>query len=160
MALSYIRKLYRVESNIADKTDEERLKARQEISVPVLNEFKQWLDKNAGKVMKGGALRKAIDYTLNQWQYLIGYCERGDLMISNIMAENAIRPFAIGRKNWLFADTRKGAEASAACYSLIETAKANNLEPQAYIKHILDHIATADTLEKLELLLPWNVKLD
>ncbi|HKM26894.1 MAG TPA: IS66 family transposase [Thiopseudomonas sp.] len=160
VALSYIRKLYRVESNIADKTDEERLKVRQEISVPILNEFKQWLEKNAGKVMKGGALRKAIDYTLNQWSYLIGYCERSDLMISNIMAENAIRPFAIGRKNWLFADTRKGAEASAACYSLIETAKANNLEPQAYIKHILDHIATADTLEKLELLLPWNVKLD
>ena len=160
VVLSYIRKLYRVESNIADKTDEERLKARQEISMPILNEFKQWLEKNAGKVMKGSALRKAIDYTLNQWQYLIGYCERGDLMISNIMAENAIRPFAIGRKNWLFADTRKGAEASAACYSLIETAKANNLAPQAYIKHILDHIATADTLEKLELLLPWNVKLD
>src|SRR5690554_2804275 len=160
VALSYIRKLYRVESSIADKTDEERLKARQEISAPILNEFKQWLEKNAGKVMKGSALRKAIDYTLNQWQYLIGYCERGDLMISNIMAENAIRPFAIGRKNWLFADTRKGAEASAACYSLIETAKANNLDPQAYIKHILDHIATADTLEKLELLLPWNVKLD
>ena len=160
VALSYIRKLYRIESNMADKTDEERLKARQEISLPILNEFKQWLEKNAGKVMKGSALRKAIDYTLNQWQYLIGYCERGDLMISNIMAENAIRPFAIGRKNWLFADTRKGAEASAACYSLIETAKANNLDPQAYIKHILDHIATADTLEKLELLLPWNVKLD
>ncbi len=160
VALGYIRKLYRVESNIADKTDEERLKARQEISVPVLNEFKLWLEKNAAKIMKGGALRKAIDYTLNQWEYLIGYCERGDLMISNIMAENAIRPFAIGRKNWLFADTRKGAEASAVCYSLIETAKANNLDPQAYIKHILDHIATADTLEKLELLLPWNVKLD
>ena len=80
-------------------------------------------------------------------------------MISNIMAENAIRPFAIGRKNWLFADTRKGAEASAACYSLIETAKANNLDPQSYIKHILDHIAVADTLEKLEALLPWNVEL-
>lgn len=159
VALSYIRKLYRIESNTADKTDEERLKARQEISLPILNEFKQWLEKNAGKVMKGSALRKAIDYTLNQWQYLIGYCERGDLMISNIMAENAIRPFAIGRKNWLFADTRKGAEASAACYSLIETAKANNLDPQAYIKHILDHIAVADTLEKLEALLPWNVEL-
>lgn len=97
VALSYIRKLYRVESNIADKTDEERLKVRQEISLPILNEFKQWLEKNAGKVMKGGALRKAIDYTLNQWSYLIGYCERGDLMISNIMAENAIRPFAIGQ---------------------------------------------------------------
>ena len=159
VALGYIRKLYRVESNIADKTDEERLKARQEISVPVLNEFKLWLEKNAAKIMKGGALRKAIDYTLNKWEYLIGYCERGDLMISNIMAENAIRPFAIGRKNWLFADTRKGAEASAVCYSLIETAKANNLDPQAYIKHILDHIAMADTLEKLEALLPWSVKL-
>lgn len=160
VALSYIRKLYRVESSIADKTDEERLKARQEISAPVLKEFKQWLEKNAVKVMKGGMLRKAIDYTLNQWPYLEGYCERGDLKISNALAENAIRPFAIGRKNWLFADTRKGAEASAACYSLIETAKANNLDPHAYIKHILDHIATADTLEKLEVLLPWNVKLD
>ena len=159
VALSYIRKLYRIETNIADKTDAERLIARQEISVPILNEFKQWLEENARKIMKGGALRTAIDYTLNQWQYLIGYCERGDLMISNIMAENAIRPFAIGRKNWLFADTRKGAEASAACYSLIETAKANNLDPQAYIKHILDHIATADTLEKVEALLPWNVEL-
>ena len=159
VALGYIRKLYRVETNIADKTDEERLKARQEISVPVLNEFKLWLEKNAAKIMKGGALRKAIDYTLNQWEYLVGYCKRGDLMISNAMAENAIRPFAIGRKNWLFADTRKGAEASAACYSLIETAKANNLDPQTYIKYILDHIATADTLEKLEALLPWSVEL-
>ncbi|MEY0164833.1 IS66 family transposase [Providencia rettgeri] len=159
VALGYIRKLYRLETNIADKTDEERLKARQEISVPILNEFKLWLEKNAAKIMKGGALRKAIDYTLNQWQYLVGYCERGDLKISNALAENAIRPFAIGRKNWLFADTRKGAEASAACYSLIETAKANNLDPQAYIKYILDHIATADTLEKLEALLPWNVEL-
>ncbi|HKM36168.1 MAG TPA: IS66 family transposase [Thiopseudomonas sp.] len=159
VALGYIRKLYRVETNIADKTDEERLKARQEISMPVLNEFKLWLEKNAAKIMKGGALRKAIDYTLNQWQYLVGYCERGDLKISNALAENAIRPFAIGRKNWLFADTRKGADASAACYSFIETAKANNLDPQAYIKHILDHIATAGTLEKLEALLPWNVEL-
>ncbi|MDY7219109.1 IS66 family transposase, partial [Denitrificimonas sp. JX-1] len=159
VALGYIRKLYRVESSIADKTDDERLKARQEISVPVLNEFKLWLEKNAAKIMKGGALRTAIDYTLNQWQYLVGYCERGDLKISNALAENAIRPFAIGRKNWLFADTRKGAEASAVCYSLIETAKANSIDPQGYIKHILDHIGEADTLEKLEALLPWNVEL-
>ena len=83
--------------------------------------------------MKGDELSKAIDYTLNQCQQLIGYCERGDLMISNIMVENAIRLFATGRKNLLFADTRKSAEASAACYSLIETAKANVLDPHAYI---------------------------
>ena len=81
---------------------------------------------------------------------------RGDLNISNVLAENAIRPFAIGRKAWLFADTSHGARASATCCSLIETAKANGLEPAAYIEFILSHIAEADTLEKLERLLPWN----
>jgi hypothetical protein len=97
---------------------------------------------------------------LNQWPTLIGYCERGDLHISNVLAENAIRPFAVGRKAWLFADTPQGAHASATCYSLIETAKANNLEPSAYIRHVLERIADADTLEKLERLLPWNVELE
>jgi len=100
-----------------------------------------------------------MEYTLNQWDCLVGYCERGDLNISNALAENAIRPFAIGRRAWLFADTSHGARASATCYSLIETAKANGLEPSAYIKYVLEHIATADTLEKLESLLPWNVPL-
>ena len=90
---------------------------------------------------------------------LVGYCERGDLNISNALAENAIRPFALGRRAWLFADTSHGARASATCYSLIETAKANGLEPSAYIQFVLGHIATADTLEKLESLLPWNVPL-
>ena len=79
--------------------------------------------------MKGSKTRQAMDYILNQWPELIGYCQRGDLHISNVMAENAIRPFAVGRKAWLFADTRRGAEASATWYSIIETAKANNLEP-------------------------------
>ena len=77
--------------------------------------------------------------------------------ISNVLAENAIRPFAIGRKAWLFADTTQGANASATCYSLIETAKANNLELYAYILHILNHIGCADMVEKVEALLPWNV---
>lgn len=79
-------------------------------------------------------------------------------MSSNIVTENFIRSFAIGRKNWLFVDTRKDAEASAAFYSLIETAKANHLDPQAYIKHIPDHIATADTLEKIDVLSWQNWK--
>lgn len=125
--------------------------------LPLLNAFKAWLEKNRSKVMKGMLTRKAIDYTLNQWDTLIGYCERGDLKISNAGAENAIRPFALGRKAWLFADTTQGAKASATCYTLIETAKANGLEPSAYIHHVLTHIAEADTLEKLEALLPWNV---
>jgi hypothetical protein len=101
-----------------------------------------------------------MDYTLNQWPTLVGYCERGDLQISNVLAENAIRPFALGRKAWLFADTSQGAHASATCYSLVETAKANSLEPSVYIEHVLERIAEADTLEKLEALLPWNVGLE
>ena len=110
--------------------------------------------------MKGGLLHKAIQYCLNQWEYLVGYCQRGDLRISNALAENAIRPFAVGRKNWLFADTTHGAKASAAWYSLIETAKLHGLNPQAYLLHVLQNIARIDTLEQLEQLLVWNVKLD
>ncbi len=128
--------------------------------MPLLEDFKIWLDQHQDKVMKGGLLHKAIQYCLNQWEYLVGYCQRGDLRISNALAENAIRPFAVGRKNWLFADTTHGAKASAAWYSLIETAKLHQLNPQAYIEHLLENIAVADTPEKLDQLLAWNVKLD
>ena len=106
---------------------------------------------------KDSLTARAIQYTLNQWDYLVGYCDDGHLHISNALAENAIRPFAVGRRNWLFADTPRGAKASATCYSLIETAKANGLEPYAYLSYVLQHIAAADTVEKLEALLPWNV---
>jgi hypothetical protein len=87
----------------------------------------------------------------------VGYCEDGRLNISNALAENAIRPFAVGRRNWLFSDTPRGARASATCFSLVETARANGLEPYAYLNHVLAGIGSADTLEKLEALLPWNV---
>lgn len=80
--------------------------------------------------------------------------------ISNALAENAIRPFAVGRRAWLFADTSNGARASATCYSLVESAKANNLEPYAYFQHVLAHIAAADTVEKLEASLPWNIEVE
>ncbi|ARU59479.1 IS66 family transposase OrfB [Oleiphilus messinensis] len=160
MALSYIRKLYAIEREIQDRKEAERYRVRQEMSVPLLNEFKSWLEKNVSKVMKGSLTRTAMEYTLNQWPYLIGYCEKGYLNISNALAENAIRPFAIGRRAWLFADTSQGARASATCYSLIETAKANQLEPSAYIHYVLNRIGEADTVEKLEALLPWNVVLE
>ena len=75
------------------------------------------------------------------------------------LAENAIRPFAVGRRNWLFADTPRGARASATVYSLIETAKANGLEPFTYLHHVLQHIGAASTVEDIEALLPWNVDL-
>jgi transposase len=160
VALSHINKLYAIERQIKDLSVAERYRIRQASSLPRLEAFKDWLDANVGRVMKGGLTRKAMEYTLNQWPTLIGYCKRGDLHISNVLAENAIRPFAVGRKAWLFADTPQGAHASATCYSLIETAKANDLEPSAYIRHVLERIADADTLEKLEGLLPWNVELE
>lgn len=159
IALSKIRKLYLIEKKIAVLDDAEKKAARQTLSVPVLKDLKDWLEKNVSKVMKGSTTRKAMEYTLNQWESLIGYCEHGYLNISNVLAENAIRPFAVGRKAWLFADTPRGAAASATCYSLIETAKANQLEPYAYIHYVLTHIGAADTLEKWEALLPWKVPL-
>ncbi len=160
VALGYIGKLYAIEREQKEHSDAERYQARQTRSMPLLAEFKTWLDNNVGKVMKGSLTRKAMEYTLGQWPYLVGYCERGDLHISNVLAENAIRPFAVGRKAWLFADSAQGAKASATCYSLLETPKANDLEPSAYINYVLAQIGEADSLEKLEALLPWNVPLE
>lgn len=160
VALGYIGKLYAIEREQKERSDAERYQARQTRSMPLLAELKTWLDNNVGKVMKGSLTRQAMEYTLGQWPYLVGYCERGDLHISNVLAENAIRPFAVGRKAWLFADSAQGAKASATCYSLLETAKANDLEPSAYINYVLAQIGEADSLEKLEALLPWNVPLE
>ncbi|GJA38426.1 transposase [Aeromonas caviae] len=160
VALGYIGKLYAIEREQKERSDAERYQARQTRSMPLLAELKTWLDNNVGKVMKGSLTRQAMEYTLGQWPHLVGYCVRGDLHISNILAENAIRPFAVGRKAWLFADSAQGAKASATCYSLLETAKANDLEPSAYINYVLAQIGEADSLEKLEALLPWNVPLE
>ena len=158
VAIGKIRKLYVIEARIKDLEPEQKKAQRQTLSRPVLDDLKIWLETNSRRVPKDSLTWIAINYTLNQWDLLIGYCEDGRLNISNALAENAIRPFAVGRRNWLFSDTPRGARASATCYSLIETAKANGLEPYAYLHHVLQHIAAADTLEKIEALLPWNMK--
>lgn len=159
VAIGRIRKLYAIEDKIKDQTDEQKYQARQQLSKPILDDLKDWLDNNINRVPKDSLTFKAIYYTLNQWELLTGYTEDGKLNISNALAENAIRPFALGRKNWLFSDTSRGARASATCYSLIETAKANGLEPFKYLSHVLGKIAVAETVEDIEALLPWNVKL-
>ena len=100
---------------------------------------------------------KAIHYALNEWWFLIRYLEDGSLNISNDFVERAIRPFTIGRKNWLFSDTPKGADASALWYSLIETAKANGHEPFEHILNVLNKIPTANSLENYMKLLPFNI---
>ncbi len=158
IAIEKIGLLYEIEREIKDLTPDQRYLERQNRSVPLLNEFKAWVDSNIAKVEKDSLTRKAMNYTCNQWSRLIAYCEDGRLHMSNILAENAIRPFVCGRKAWLFADTPKGAKASAMYYSLIESAKANNLEPYDYLHKMLKRLPYAETVEDFEALLPWNMK--
>lgn len=100
---------------------------------------------------------KALIYLKNQWPSLLHYLEDGRLNIGNNPAENAIRPFVLGRKNWIFADTPAGAHASAALYSLIETAKANDLEPYQYLRHVFKEPPKAQSVSEIENLLPFNI---
>jgi transposase len=100
---------------------------------------------------------KALQYLDNQWPWLIAYLEDGVYPIDNNPVENAIRPFAIGRKNWMFSASVDGAKASANLYSLIETAKANGLEPYAYLKHVFTELPKAGNYEDVDRLLPENV---
>ncbi len=158
MALSYINKLYGIERTIKTLSVDEKYQQRQKQSVPVLNKLKDYLGKNQCKVVKDSLTGIAMTYLSNQWDKLTVYCTNGELYISNILAENAIRPFVIGRKAWLFSDTPAGAHASAVHYSLIETAKINGLEPYDYLLKVLTALPYADTVEKLEALLPWNLK--
>ncbi len=158
IALNKLGKLYDIEREIKEFSPEQRYHERQKRSVPLLNDFKDWVDGNIGKVEKDSLTWKALSYSRNQWPRLIKYCDDGRLQMSNILAENAIRPFVCGRKAWLFADTPKGARASATYYSLIETAKANGLEPYDYLYKMLKRLPYAEKVEDFEALLPWNIK--
>ncbi|WP_026377284.1 IS66 family transposase [Aestuariibacter salexigens] len=157
-ALNHIQKLYRIETRLKDATPEQRYQTRQEQSRPLLEQFKTWLDKSALQVPPKTAMGKAIHYCLRQWHKLMRYIEDGRLTIDNNRAERAIKPFVIGRKNWLFSNTGKGATASAMLYSIIETAKANGLTPFDYIVMLLEQTAQPDT--NTDQLLPWCVAKD
>lgn len=158
VALNLIGTLYGIERTIKDKSVEERYQARQRESLPVLKKLRSWLDKTLQHALPKGLLGKALGYLDKNWNKLNLYTQAGYLNIDNNPAENAIRPFVIGRKNWLFSDTPKGAKASAMLYSIIETAKANSLEPFNYLSHVFKMLPAAKNLEEIEALLPWNVE--
>ncbi len=144
VAIGKIRKLYAIEERIGDLDPKTKTADSAGNSAnPCSMIWNAWLQANIRRVPKDSLTAKAIQQTLNQWDLPVGYCQDGRLHISNVLAENAIRPFAVGRRNWLFADTARGARASATCYSLIETAKANGLEPYAYLPYVLERIAAA-----------------
>jgi transposase len=158
--VALIGELYTVEHSVREADPATRQATRLARSRPILDTIKQWLDTTAPRVLPKGLLGRAIGYALGQWPTLTTFLDDGHLEIDNNTAENAIRPFVIGRKNWLFAGSPKGAEVSATLYSLIETAKANGLEPWAYLNHLFEHLPMAKTPEAIAALLPHNLKLD
>jgi transposase len=156
-AIDFYKQLYRIEDQIRGLSPEERYRRRQAESVPILKQFEQWWQNKLPGASPTSVLGKALRYLADHWPLLIVYVNNGALEIDNNLVENAIRPFAIGRKNWLFNVTPKGAQASARLYSLIETAKANGLDPYFYLRHVFIALPQAKTLEDIEALLPWNI---
>ena len=153
----YCNKLFAIERELADLTPEERKIKRLELEKPVLEAFWCWLDML--NPLKGSRLGKAVTYAKNQRKYMENYLLDGRCSLSNNLAENSIRPFTIGRKNWEFANSVKGAHASATVYSIIETAKANKLNVFKYLRYLLQEIPNMDFKNKPEILdqlLPWN----
>ncbi|MDP2804316.1 MAG: IS66 family transposase [Gallionellaceae bacterium] len=155
--VALIGKLYAIERDCKTASDEVRLLARQTRARALLDELHDWMERVIPTVTPKSALGTALAYLQKYWPRLIGYLLRGDLPIDNNRAENSIRPFVVGRKGWLFSDTPAGANASAIIYSLVETVKANGLEPYLWLSQVLRELPAAQTVEAVEALLPWNM---
>ena len=158
-ALAYIQNLYTIEKKIKDEPPDKRQQIRQEEAKPILDKLAKWMEKSIQTVAPKTKIGIAFVYLHNQWDRLTAYLEDGCYPIDNNAAERAIRPFAIGRKNWLFSKSQAGAKASANLYSLIETAKANDLNAYDYLQCIFKELPNARSVEQIESLLPWNVQL-
>jgi transposase len=150
MGLRFYKQLYEFEEGWRSLPPEERHRLRQEKHVPVWDEFKAWVELNYKKVPPKSKIGKAFHYFLSEYEYLIGYLKDGRLEMDNGFAERAIRKFAIGRNNWIFADTEAGANASAIFYSLICTAKINGVKPYEVMKYLFIELPKAKTLEDVE----------
>lgn len=160
--LMYCNKLFKIEEKIANFSVEEKQKERQKASKPILDDFFNWaqtmLDK---KIVLNKKLSKALTYALNQKQELSEFINDGKIPLTNSLAERTIRPFAVHRKNWLFADSVEGAKANAVMYTLIESGKINNLNIEKYINYLLQEIPQIESCneEVLEKFLPWCKEL-
>ena len=154
--LEYCSRLFEVEQKLDGLPDAERREQRQLLSKPIVDEYFDWLD----TIFKPtGKLKKAITYSLNQREYLSAFLDHGEIEISNNQVENAIRPIVVGRKNWLFCDTQAGANASVIVFSVLETAKANGLNLEAYLNYLLSVLPerfAADPQASVDDLMPWT----
>ena len=160
--LAYIRRLYQIEHELRERklAPDEFVERRKNSANPVLNEFNNWLLAMKDEILPEGYAGRAIHYTVNQWDNLIRYLDHHLLTPDNNLIENAIRPFVLGRKNWLFSNTPRGAESSAVLYSLIESAKANALEPYRYLRYLFDRIPGVSSRGQLRVLLPDMITPD
>src|SRR5450830_894094 len=154
--LRRIGELYAIEEQIRGLPPDERKRIRQEQARPLLDDLERWLRGRLLTLSTQSDTTKAINYMLNQWQALVYYCGDGLAEIDNNIAENALRGVALGRKNFMFLGADSGGERAAAMYSLIISAKLNGVDPQAYLRHVLPHIADHPT-KRVDELLPWNV---
>jgi len=157
--IKHIRKLYELENKMrAEKLSEnDFLRKRKELAKPILEQFMSWLLKRADEIQPTSLMGIAINYTLNQWKKMTAYLNSYHLTPDNNAAENAIRPFVIGRKNWMIAGSPEGAKGSCGIYSLIETAKQNDYVPAHYLRALFEKAPYASTSEDWEKLLPWNI---
>lgn len=154
-----IRQLYLIEDGIREKrlSDNETVVAREQNAQPILEKIKERLNREVHHVAPKSKLGQAIRYMLEQWPKLQVYLKYGFLPIDNNLVENAIRPFVVGRKNWLFSGSPLGASASAAIFSIIETAKANGHEPYWYLRYLFENLPAASSDDEIHALLPYRL---
>ncbi len=155
-ALQRIAGFYAVEASIRGQVAEVRLKVRQAQSAPLFDAMKLWLEQTQTRIPGKSDLAGAIRYALSRWNALTLVLRDGRACIDNNAAERAMRPMTLGRKNWLFAGSDDGGERAAAIYSLTETAKLNGLDPEDYLRQVLERIADHPA-KRVHELLPWNL---
>lgn len=159
VAIKKIGEIFEADKQLNDLPEDKRYIQRLDKVKPLIEAFWSWVDSVPQNEITGSKLKKALFYASNHKTEFMNFLKDGNCSLSNNLAENSIRPFTIGRKNWLFSGSPKGAEASAGVYTLIETAKANGLNPRKYIEYILGDIpgsAFKENPEFLEDYLPWN----
>ncbi|MED4568071.1 IS66 family transposase [Brevibacillus agri] len=160
--LQFCNQLFAIERELKDVTPEERYTVRMERSKPILDAYLAWLRQQRPRTLPKSLLGQAIAYSLNQRDKLTAFLQDGRLEIDNNRSERSMKPFVIGRKNWLFANTPRGAKASAIIYSVIETAKESGLNPFKYLTHLFEQLPQLPDLknpETLDSLLPWSPSL-
>ena len=160
-AVKYIQLIYKKEEELIEMnlSPEELVSKRKELIKPIFDEFHKWLLEMEPKVPPSLKFGKAINYALSSWQHLLNYLECPDLFVDNSIAERSIKPFVIGRKNWLFSGSEKGAESSCFLFTLIENAKYYHLNPYEYLRCVFEQSVNCKTKRDFEKLLPWNISI-